>query len=176
MKLADRRKKQPKYVRSVKKYSHLWYHLTISIVIFQLLSRVRLCWPYGLQHPWLPCPSPSLRACSNSCPLSWWCHPTVSSSVVPSPPAFNLSQQQGLFQSQLFASGGRSIGVSDSASVLPMNIQDWFPLGLTSLTSLQSKGLSRVFSSTTVQTHQFFGTQPSLWSNSQICTWLLEKP
>ena len=100
-------------------------------------------------------------------------HPLSS----PSPPAFNLSQQQGLFpMSQLFTSGGQSIGASVSASVLPMNIQDWFPLWLTGLISLQSKGLSRVFSNTTVQKHQFFGAQLSLRSNSHIHTWLLEKP
>ena len=92
----------------------------------------------------------------------------------PSPPTFNLSQHQGLFpMSQLFASGGQSIGVSASTSVLPMYIQDWFPLGWI---SLQSKGLSRVFSNTTVQKHQFFGAQLSLWSNSNMHTWLLEKP
>ena len=92
-----------------------------------------------------------------------------------SPPAFNLSQHQGLFQCQLFPSGGLSIGASPSASVLPMNIQGWFPLGSTGLISLLSKELSRVFSSTTVWKHQFFSTQPSLWSSSHICTWLLEK-
>ena len=94
-----------------------------------------------------------------------------------SPPAFNLSQHQGLFPvSQLFASGGQSIGASASASVLLTNIQDWFPLVWTGLISLQSKGLSRVFSNTTVQKHQFFSAQISLWSNSHIHTWLLEKP
>ena len=98
-------------------------------------------------------------------------HPLSS----PSPPAFNLSQHQGLFQSELFTSDGQSIGASASVSVPPMNIQDWLPLGLTGLISLQSKGLSRVFSNTTVQKHQFFGTQPSLWSNSHIHTWPLEK-
>ena len=95
----------------------------------------------------------------------------------PSPLAFNLSQHQGSFQmSQFFASGGQSIGASASALVLPMNIQDWFPLGLTGWISLQSKGLSRVFSNTTVQKHKFFGAQLSLWSNSHIYTWLLERP
>ena len=94
----------------------------------------------------------------------------------PSPPSLNLFQHQGLFPvSQLFASGGQSIRASASASVLPMNIQDWFPLGLTGLISLHSKGLSGVFSSTTIWKHQFFGIQPSLWSNSHIHTWLLEK-
>ena len=131
--------------------------------------------PYGLQHARLPCPSPTPGANSNSCLLSWWCHPTISSSVIPfsCPQSFPAS---GSFQmSQLFASGGQSIGASASASVLPVNIQDWFPLGLTGLISLQSKGLSRVFSNTTVWKHRFFGTQLSLWSNSHIHTWLLEK-
>ena len=95
----------------------------------------------------------------------------------PSPSAFNLSQHQGFFQwISSFTSGGQSIGVSALASVLPTNIQGWFPLGWTGWISLQSKGLSRVFSNTTVQKHQFFGTQPSLWSNSHIHTWPLEKP
>ena len=99
--------------------------------------------PHGLQHARLPYPSPTPGACSNSCPSSWWCHPTISSSVVPSPPAFKLSQRQGLFPVNLFfVSCGQSIGASASASVLPMNIQDWFPLGWTGLISLLSKGRS----------------------------------
>ena len=109
--------------------------------------------------------------------LSQWCYPTISSSVAhfsSCPQSFPAS---GYFlRSQFFASGGQSIGASASASVLPMNIQGWFPLGLTSLISLQSKGLSKVFSSVTVQKHQFSGAQPSLQSNSHIHTWLLEKP
>ena len=112
--------------------------------------------PHGLQHARLPCPSLSHGACSDLCALSWWCHPTISSSVIPSfcPQSFPAS---GSFQmSQLFASGGQSIGVSASASVLPMNIQDWFPLGWTGWISLQSKRLSRVFSNTTIQKHPFF--------------------
>ena len=120
----------------------------------------------GLQHARLPCPSPSSGACSSSCPLSQWCHPTISSSVFPFS-CLQSSPALGSFPvSQLFKSGGQSIGASGSASVLPMNIQDWFSLGLTSLISLQSKGFSRVFSDTTVQKHQFLGTQPCLWSNS----------
>ena len=103
--------------------------------------------------------------------------PTISSSVVPFSSCLQSFPTSGSFlMSWLFASGGQSIGVSTSASVLPMNIQDWFPLGLTGLISLQSKGLSGVFSNTTVQKHQFFGAQPSLWSNSHIHTWLLENP
>ena len=113
-------------------------------------------WPHGLQHARLPCLSSTPGACSDSCLLSWWCHPTISSSVVPSPPAFNLPASGSFPMSQFFTSGGQSIGVSASASVLPVNIQDWFPLGLTSWISLQSKGLSRIFSNTTVQKHQFF--------------------
>ena len=108
--------------------------------------------PHALQHARPPCPSPTLRVYTNSCPLSWWCHPAISSSVVPfssRPQSFPAS---GSFQmSQLFTSGGQSIGVSASTSVLPMNTQDWSPLGWTGLISLQSKGLSRVFSNTTVQ-------------------------
>ena len=110
------------------------------------------------------------------CPLSRWCHPTISSSVTPFSSCPQPFPASGSFQmSQLFASGGQSIGVSASTSVFPMNIQDWFPLGLTGWISLQSKGLSRVFSNTTVQKHQFFSAQLSLWSNSHIRTWPLEK-
>ena len=134
-------------------------------------------WPQVLQHTRLPCPSPTPRAFSNSCPLIGWCHPTISSSVIPFSSCLQSFPASGSFSmSQFFASGGQSIGVSASTSVLPMNIQDWFPLGLTDLISLQSKGLSRVFSNTTVQKHQFFSAQSSLWSNSHIHTWLLEKP
>ena len=120
-------------------------------------------WPHGLQHARLPCPSPIPRAYSNSCPLCWWCHPTISSSVVPFSSHLQSFPASGSFpMSQFFVSGGQSIGVSTSASVLPMNIQDWFPLGWTGWISLQSKGLSRVFSNTTVQNHQFFSIQLSL--------------
>ena len=133
--------------------------------------------PHGLQHTRPPCPSPTPGVYSNSCPLSRWCHPTISSSVIPFSSCLQSFPASGSFpMSQFFASGGQSIGVSDSASVVQMNIQDWFPLGLTGWISLQSKGLSRVFSNTIVQKHQFFGTQLSLWSNSHIHTWLLEKP
>ena len=133
--------------------------------------------PHRLQHARLPCPSPTPRANSNSCPLCRWHHPTISSSVVPFSFCLQSFPAPGSFQmSQFFASGGQSIWVSASASVLPINIQDWFPLWWTGWISLQSKGLSRVFSNTTVQNHQFFGSQLSLWSNSHIHTWLLEKP
>ena len=133
--------------------------------------------PHEPQHARPLCPSPTLRAFPNSCPLSQWCYPTISSSVVPfsfCPQSFPAS---GSFQmNQLFASGGQSIGVSALASVLPMNTQDWSPLGWTGWISLQSKGLSRVFSNTTVQKRQFFGAQLSLQSNCHIHTWPLEKP
>ena len=115
-------------------------------------------WPHGLQHTRPPCPSPTPRICSNSCPLSWWCHPNISSSVIP----FCLQSfpaSESFPMNQFFASGGQSTVSSASVSVLPMNIQDGFPLGLTGLISLQSKGLSRVFFNTTVQKHQFFGVQ-----------------
>ena len=115
-------------------------------------------WPHGLQHTKLPCPSPTPGACSNSCPLSQWCHPTISSSVIPFSSCLQSFPASGSFQmSQLFTSGGQRTGVSASTSVLPMNTQDWSPLGWTSWISLESKGLSRVFSNTTVQKHQFFG-------------------
>ena len=133
--------------------------------------------PHGLQHARLPCPSPTPRAYSNSCLLSWWCHPTISSSVIPFSSCLQSFPALGSFpMSQFFASGGQSIGASASSSVLPMSIQDWFSLGWTGWISLQSKRLSRVFSNTTIQKHQFFGAQLSLWSNSHICTWLLEQP
>ena len=133
--------------------------------------------PRGLQHARLPCLSPTPRACSNSCPLSWWCHPTISSSVVPFSFCLQSFSASGSFpMSQVFPSGSQSIGVSASASVLAMDIQDWFPLELSGLISLQCKGLSRIFSNITVQKHQFFGPQLSLESNSHIHIWLLEKP
>ena len=119
--------------------------------------------PHGLQHPRPTCPSPTPGACSNSCPSSWWCPATISSSVVPFSSYLQSFPASGSFPvSQFFASSGQSIRASASASVLPMNIQDWFPLGLTGLISLQTKTLSRVFSNTTVQKHQFFGAQLSL--------------
>ena len=128
-------------------------------------------WPHGLQHTRLPCPSPFPRDCSNSCPLSQWCHPTISTSAVCFSSCLQSCPASGSFlMSWIFASGGQSIGASASASVLSMNIQGWFPLGLTGLISLLSKGLSRVFSSTTVWRHQFFGAQPFLMSSSHIYT------
>ena len=129
--------------------------------------------PHGLQHARPPCPSPTPRVYSNSCPLRCWCYPTISSSVVPFPSHLQSFPASWSFQmSQLFTSGGQSIRDSASASVLPMNIQGWFPLGWTGWISLQSKGPSRVFSNTTVQKHQFFSAQLSSQSNSHIHTWL----
>ena len=126
-------------------------------------------WPHGWQHARLPCPSPTPRTCSDSGPSSQWCHPTISSSVVPFSSCLQSFPASGSFPlSQIFPSGSQSIGVSASASVLPMNIQDWFSLGWTGLISFQSKGLSRVFSNTTIQKHQFFSAHLSLWSNSHI--------
>ena len=133
--------------------------------------------PHGLQRARLPCASPTPGAYSNSCLSNRWCHPTISSSVIPFSSCLQSFPASGSFQiSQFFVSGGQSIRVSASTSILPKNIQDWFPLGLTGWISLQSKGLSRVFSNTTLQKYQFFDTQLSLWSNSHIHTWLLGKP
>ena len=132
--------------------------------------------PHRLQHTRLPCPSPSPRACSNSCPSSRWYHPTISFSVILFSSCLQSFLVSGSFTvSQFFASGGQSIRVSASASVLPVNVQDWCALGWTGWISLQSKGLSKVFPSTTVQKRQFFGTQLSLWSSSHTHIWLLEK-
>ena len=132
---------------------------------------------HGLQHARLPCPSPTPEAYSNSCPLSQWCHPTISSSVFPFSSHLQSFPAWGSFpMSQFFTSGGQSIGVSASTSVLPKKSQGRSPSEWTGWISLQSKGLSRVFFNTTVQKHQFFSAQLSLWSNSHTHTWLLEKP
>ena len=129
-------------------------------------------WPYRLQHARLPCPPLSPRVCSNSCP----CHSTISSCVTLFSSSLQSSPASGSFlMSRLFASGGWNIGASALAPVLPMTIQGWFPLGLTDLISLPSRGTSRVFFSITIWKHWFFGAQPSLWSNSHIHIWLLEK-
>ena len=141
--------------------------LILLLLLFLLLSFSHSVmsdslWPHGLQYSRFPFPSPSLRAYSNSFQLSRWCHPTMLSSVISFSSCLQSFPASVSFQmSQLFVSGGQSIGTSASASVPPMNIQGWFPLGLTGLTSLLSKGLSRVFSNTTVRKHQFFDTQPS---------------
>ena len=163
------------------------FHLPLNICA-SLFSSFQCCycsvaqWLLTLCDPMIcsvPATSPSLspRVCSHSCPLSQWCHPTISSSVVPFSSCFQSFPGSGSFpMSQFFASGGQIIGASPSASVLQMNIQGWFPLGLTGLISLKSKRLSRVFSNTTVQKHQFFSIQLSLWSDSHIHISLLEKP
>ena len=133
--------------------------------------------PHGLQHTRLPCLSATPGDCSNSCPSSRWWYPTISSSVVPFSSCLQSSPASGSFPvSQFFASGGQSNGASASSSDLPKSIQGWFPLRLTGLISLLSKGLSRDFSNTTVQKHQFFSTLLSLLSSSNIHTWLLEPP
>ena len=154
----------------------LSFEQSISLLFSHLVVSKSLQ-PLGLQHTRLPCPSPSPRVCSNSCPVSQWCHPAFSSFVAPFSFCLQPFPASRSFQmNQLFTSGGQSVGTSASASVLPMNIQVLFPLGLTGLISLLSKGFSRVFSSTTVWMHQFFGAQPFLLSSSHIHTWLLEKP
>ena len=146
----------------------------MALVVVQSLSCV---WLFAT--PWTVACQASLSftnsgVCSNSSPLSQWCHPTISSSVTPFSCPQSFLASRSLAVSQLFTSGGHSIGAS--VYILLMNIQGWFPLGWTGWISLQSKGLSRVFSNITVQKHQFFGIQPSLWSSSHIRTWLLEKP
>ena len=137
----------------------------VILVQFRRSVMSNSLWPHGLQHAMPPCPSPTPGVYSNSCLLSRWCHPTISSSVV----SFSFLQSLpvlGSFpMSRFFTSGGQSLGASVSTSVLPMNIQDWFPLGWTGWISSQSKGLSRLFSNTTVQKHQFLSTQLSSWSN-----------
>ena len=163
-----------------------WWHINtcrvspeskISSVQFSHSVVSDSLWPHGLQHARLPCPSPTTRVCSNSGPSIWWCYPTISSSVIPFSSCLqSFPESESFLMSQLFASGGQSTGVSAPASALLMNIQDWSPLGWTGWSSLQSKGLSRLFSNTTVQKHQFFSTQLSLWSNSHTHTWLLGKP
>ena len=149
----------------------------ISSVQFSLSVVSDSLRPHELQHGRLPCPSPTPGVYSNSCPLSWWCHPTISSSVIPFSSCPQSFQASGSFQmSQLFASGGQNIVVSASTSVIPMNTQDWSPLGWPGWISLQPKGFSRVFSNTTIQRHQLFRAQISSQSNSHIHTWPLEKP
>ena len=155
--------------------------LILKFIEHQSVSSVTVMsdslWPHGLQQARLPCLSPAPRVYSNSCPLSQWYHPTISQSASLFSSFLQSFPASGSFpMSQLFTSCGQSIGVSASASVLPMTIQASFPLGWTGWISLLSKGLSRVFFNTTVQMHQFFGAQLSLESNSHIHTWLLEKP
>ena len=153
-----------------------FWHFTIQFSSVQSLSRVQLFATPWIEAPQPPSPSPTLGVHSNSSPSSQWCHLAISSSVVPfSSCPQSLPASESFPMSQLFAWGGQSIRVSASASVLPGNTQDW-SLEWTGWISLLSKGLSRVFSNTTVQKHQFFGAQPSSQSNSHIHTWPLEKP
>ena len=155
---------------SLKQGARIQFSLVYSVVSDSLQ-------PHGLQHARPPCPSPTPRVYPNSCPLSWWCHPTISSSVIPFSSRLQSFPASGFFQmNQLVSSGGQSIGVSASASFLPVNTQGWSPSEWTGWISLRSKGLSGVFSNTTVQKHQFFSAQLSSQSNSHIHTWPLEKP
>ena len=154
-------------------------HSSVASISFSQFSRsvvFNSLWPCGLQHARLPCPSSTPRIYSNSCQLSQWCHLTISFSTVPFSSCLQSFSASGSFPVSSLHQVAKILGVSASASVLPMNIHDWFPLGLTGWISSQSKGLSRVFSNTTIQNHQFFGVQLSLQSNSHIHTWLLEKP
>ena len=158
-------------------YKIMMIFVTFSSVQFSRSVVSDSLWPHESQHASPPCPSPTLRVYSNSCPSSRWYHPAILPSIVPfSSCPQSLPASESFPMSQLFAGGGQSIGVSALASVLPMNTQDWSPLGWTGWMSLQSKGLSRVFSNTTVQKHQFFSAQLSSQSNSHIHTWPLEKP
>ena len=141
----------------------------VHLIFIAILWRCCCLGLHGLQHARIPCPSLSPWVCSNSCPLSWWCHPTISSSVITFSSCFQSFPVSGCFpMSQFFTSDGQNIRVSDSASVLPMNIQDWSPLGWTGWISLLSKRLSRVFSNATVQKHQFFGAQLSFQTLTSI--------
>ena len=155
------------------------FHMDFIICVSQFSRSVmsNSLQPYESQHTRPPCPSPTPRVHPNACPSSRWCHPAISSSVLPfSTCPQSLPASRSFPMSQLFTSGGQSIGVSASASVLAMNTQDWSPLGWTGWISLPSKGLSRIVSTTTVQKHQFIGAQFSSQSNSHIHTWPLEKP
>ena len=159
-----------------KHYWHLPLPLSLSSVQFSRSVVSDSLWPHESQHARPPCISPTPRVYSNSCPSSRWCHPAISSSVIPFSSCPQSLPASGSFpMNQLFTSGGQSIRVSASASVLPMNTQAWSPLGWTSWISLHSKGLSRVFSNTTVQKHLFFCVQLSWQSNSHIHTWPLDK-
>ena len=160
----------------------MWNYTYANTQTYMYISSVQSVvsnslWPHESQHTRPPCPSPTPGVYSNSRSSSWWCHPAISFSVIPFSSCPQSFPASGSFpMSQLFAWGGQSTGVSALASVLPMKTQEWPPLEWIGWISLQSKGLSRVFSNTTVQKHQFFGAQPSSQSNSHIHTWLLEKP
>ena len=149
--------------------SKLCKWLVLTLLLFSHSVMSNSLQPHGMQHTRLPCPSPSPGACSNSCPLNRWCQPTISSSVVPFSSCLQSFPASGsCLMCLVFTSGGQSMGVLASSSILPMNIPRWFPLGLTGFISLQSKGLSRVFSNITFQKHQFFSAQPYLRSSSHI--------
>ena len=153
-----------------------YFNFSVDLFVVQSLNHTQLFATHELKYGRFPCPSLSPGVFTNSCPLSQWCHPTILTCITPFSSCPQSFPASGSFQmSQLFTSGGQSIGASVSVSVLPMYIQDWFPLGLSDFICLQSKWHSRVFFSTTFQKHQFFRAQPSLWSNSHILTWLLEK-
>ena len=159
----------------IKNSTH-WIFRTNSVQFSSVAQSCLTLRPHELQHARPPCPSPTPGVHLNSCPSSRWCHPAISSSVVPFSSLQSFPESGSFPTSQLFTWGGQSIGVSALALVLPKKSQDWSPLGWTGWISLQSKGLSRVFSNTTVQKHQFFGTQLSSQSNSHIRTWPQEKP
>ena len=166
--MAETRLQKPRFILGFCYYCY-------SCLLFSHHVVSESLWPHELQRPRLLCPPLSPRVCSNLCSLSQWCHLTMSSSATHFFSCLQSFLAAGSFPvSWLFTSGSQSIGAL--ASVLPVNTQGWFPLGLTSLISLLSKGFSRVFFSTTVQKHPFFGAQPFLWSNSHIRTRLLEKP
>ena len=161
-------KSQVQYIRDQSSIRWLSAQFSCSVVSNSLR-------PHGLQHTNLPCSSQIPEAYSNSCPSRWWCHSNIFYCPLLLPPSI-LHSIRGFSGRQFFTSGGQNTEVSALASVLPINIQDWFPLRLTCWLSLQSRGLSRVFSNSTIQKHQFFDAQLSLQSNSHIHTWLLEKP
>ena len=164
-------------MKSCRQQLHGWPERNCFCYCWRSVARLCLtrCDSTDCRNARFPCLPPSPRVCSDSRPSSQWCHPAISSSVVPFSPCLQSYPASGSFLlSWFFASGGQSIGASQL--VLPMKIQGWFPLGLTGLISLQSEGLSGVFPSTTIQKHQFFSAQPSLWSSSHICVWPLEKP
>ena len=154
--------------------SSLWENFPLCLLFFSCWLVTYSLWHHGLQHARLPCTSLSPRVCANSCPLNQWCHPTVSSSVVPFSSCPQCFPASGSFQMSQFFTDGQIIGFSASTSVLPMNTQDWSAFGWTGWVYLWSKGLSTVFSNITIQKHQFFSAKLCLWSNSHTHTWLLE--
>ena len=170
--------KQPRCPSTNEWIKSMWYIYTMEYSVQFSHSVVSdSLWPHEPQHTRPPCPSPTPRTYSNSCPSSWWCHPAILSSVVPFSSCPQSLPASGSFpMTQLFTWGGQSVGVSASAPVLPMNTQDWSPLRWTGWISLQSKGLSTVCINNTVQKRQFVSAQLWSQSNSHIHTWPLEKP